>query len=690
MDDPPPQRKSGLCHTSARRKKPLQERPLPSKNKFMNRDLLIVVFLGLALLGRGTAQDGVVSTLVDPVATLDLTTVEASSPERRVIIREESVQSVVAPVVATRTPLAAEARERLLPAVDTISGAEIRTMQRRDLGDLLHHSAGVHLVQAGQTGSQSSLFVRGMESNHTVVLLNGRRLPPGLAGLYQLEYLDVATLESVQLTRGATSSLYGSDALAGALDLRSTDARFVSGDTLNSFVEGGSFSTFRTGHKIALRDGRVGLALDTSHVQTANDRPLSDFESSLIRGNLAYTLAEGVYLDVLGYIQGSDLQVAGSSLSPNFPEPMLNTNQSSLFSPRFSLIRDDWDFATFYSYSRNELEATHDLSFNDNLLEQSGHEFEAVLNWRPRQGDTYTLGAGHYTYAFHRTPLTPGPFNLPGGFDYGYGSAFAQADLALPAQFHLLASGRYDAHDSFESKATWTVQLDHRIEATGTTLFGKLATGYKAPSGQDFVFLAPTLDPTTLRPEESFTREIGLRQQILNERSSVALTYFRADLENLVDVDPFTFVDPAIVDAESSGVELELVYSPQERVRLYANATWLDSTILKGQYLGGFGGVPGDKLPRRPDFTLSGGLVLSGDRWKAGAEISGAYDRLDAPGVILDDYTTLRLFGSYELSDRLEVYGRLENVFDLDYETTAGYEASGFGAFGGLRWVFGK
>src|SRR5690606_16787361 len=142
---------------------------------------------------------------------------------------------------------------------------------------------------------------------------------------------------------GATSSLYGSDALAGALDLRSTDARFVSGDTLNSFVEGGSSSTFRTGHKIALRDGRVGLALDTSHVQTANDRPLSDFESSLIRGNLAYTLAEGVYLDVLGYIQGSDLQVAGSSLSPNFPEPMLNTNQSSLFSPRFSLIRDDWD-----------------------------------------------------------------------------------------------------------------------------------------------------------------------------------------------------------------------------------------------------------------------------------------------------------------------------------------------------------
>ncbi len=654
----------------------------------MNRDTLIFSILLLGTLAA--AQEETVSTLVDPVATLDLTTVEASSPDRAVIIREEIVQAVVAPMVATRTPVAPEDRENLLPSVDTISGAEIRTVQRRDLGDVLQHTAGVHLVQAGQTGAQSSLFVRGMESNHTVVLLNGRRLPPGLAGLYQLEYLDVATLESVQITRGATSSLYGSDALAGAVDPRATDARHVTEDTLNSFVEAGSFSTFRTGHKLAIRDGRLGLALDTSLVETANDRPRSDFESAVVRGNLAYEIADGVHFDVLGYVQTSDLEVAGSSLSPSFPEPQLNANQSSLFSPRFSIVRDDWDFATFYSYSRNELEATREIFLNDNLLEQTGHEFEAVLNWRPGGDAAYTLGAGHYTYEFQRTPITPGPFNLPGEFDYGYGSVFAQADLDLPANFHLLASGRYDDHDSFESKGTWTVQLDHRIEATGTTLFGKLATGYKAPSGQDFVFLAPTLDPTTLRPEESFTREIGFRQTLLNERSSIALTYFEADVDNLVDVDPFTFVDPAIVDAEPSGFELELVYSPAEGVRLYTNATWLDATIVDGQYLGGFGGAPGDKLPRRPDFALSGGIVLAGDRWKAGAEVSGAYDRLDSPGVVLGDYTVARLFGSYELNERLEVYGRLENVFDLDYETTQGYEAAGFGAFGGVRMVWGK
>ncbi len=655
----------------------------------MNRDYLICIISAALsgpslLLGQET-----VSTLSDPIATLDLTVVE-TGPERSLILREAIVQEAYTPVIATKKPEPAEERQRLLPSIDTISGGEIRTVQRRDLVDIFDHTAGVHLVQAGQTGAQSSLFIRGMESNHAVVLLNGRRLPPGLAGIYQLEYLDVATLESVQVLRGASSSLYGSDALAGAIDLRSTDARYVREDTLNSFVEGGSFETFRTGHKLTLRDGPLGIALDTSIVDTANDRPFSGFENGVLRGNVAYEIADGVHFDLLGYIQDSDLEVAGSSLSPGFPESQLNANQSSLFSPRFSIVRDDWDFSVFYSRTRNELLATRDPFFNDSLLEQTGDEFEASFNWHPDKDATWTLGAGHYTYGFERFPLIPGPFNPAAAFDYGYGSVFAQGDVKLPANFHLLASGRHDEHDSFESKATWTVQLDYEIAATRTLLFAKAATGYKAPSGQDFIFLAPTLDPSTLLPEESLTREFGFRQPVLNERSSVSLTYFEATIDNLIDVDPFTFVDPAIVDTETSGFELELVYSPVEKVRLYTNATWLDATVTDGQYLGGFGGDPGDRLPRRPEFALSGGIVVSGDRWQLGAEVTGAYDRLDSPGVVLDDYTVARVFGSYEVSDTVEIYGRLENVFDLAYETTSGFEAAGLGAFGGVRIVWGK
>ena len=659
----------------------------------MNRDLLICFIFSAALLPFTPAiraQEQVTSTLVDEVATLDVTTIESSGPVRSLIIRQEAVQQFYTPSIATKTLLPVEKTETtLLPAVDTISGAEIRTFQRYDLGDILSQTAGVSLVEAGQMGAQTSLFIRGMESNHTVVLLNGRRLPPGLAGIYQLEYLDVSTLESVQITKGAASSLYGSDALAGVIDMRSTDARYVEENTLSSFIEAGSFSTFRTGHKLTLKDGPVAIALDTSILETANDRLSSDFENGLIRGNVAIELGDGVHFDVLGYIQDSFLEVPGSSLSAGFPEEQINKNLSTLFSPRFTMTRDDLDFSTFYSHTSNELEATKDAFFSDNLLEQTGHELEAVFNYRPTDEATWTLGAGYYGYEFERTPIIPGPFNLPSEFKFSYASVFAQADLELPGNFQLLTSGRFDEHDSFTSKGTYSAQLSREIEATGTTLFAKSSTGYKAPSGQDFIFLAPNIDPTTLQPEESLTWEIGARQTFFNERSSVALTYFQADVDNLIDVDPFTFVDPAIVDTETSGLELEFVYSPVENLRFYTNATWLDAIITDGQYLGGFGGNPGDRLTRRPQYSLAGGVIVSGDTWKLGAEIRGAYERLDAPNFSLDDYTVARLFGSVALTDNVELCGRLENVFDLDYENTSGFEAAGFGVFGGVRMVFG-
>lgn len=651
------------------------------------------LIFGFSALSITQAQE-VTSTLVDDTASLDVTIVTTEESTRSLIIREAAIQEAHMPQISTRNPKTEladeEATSALLPSVDTLSGAELRTFQHYDIKDTLSQSAGVSVVQTGQAGSTTSLFIRGMESNHTVVMLNGRRLPPGLAGLYQIEFLDTAYLESIQLHKGAVSSLYGSDALSGAIDLRSTDARYVEANTLSTYFEGGSFSTFRSGQKVTLRDGRVGIAIDTSYHETENDRVQSAFENQSVRANVAYEIGDGVYLDVLGYVQDGEVEVPGSSLGFGFPEQQLNKNQSSLFSPRFSIQRDDWDFSTFYSYTENELEATRAPFFNDSLLEQFGHEAEAVFNYHPTKEATYTLGVGYYGYEFERTPIIPGFFNQPSQSEYSYTSVFAQADIALPHGFHLLTSGRYDDHDSFESKGTYSAQLSHHTESTGTTFFGKVATGYKAPSGQDFIFIDPTLDPSTIPPEESTTWEVGVAQRIINKRSSIALTYFQSDVENLIDIDPVTFFLPSIVDTDTSGVEVEFKYGPCDNVQFYANYTFLDAEIVSGQYFGGFQGGPGDRLARRPRHQLGAGIVTNGDKWTLGAEVTGAYDRLDSPGVTLSDYSVARIFGSVEVSDNVELYGRVENVFDDPFTTTTGFEAAGLGAFGGVRIIFGK
>ncbi len=670
----------------------------------MNQDLLIlkIPITAIVLFSAFTAsaQEDTSSTLTDEVATLDVTYVTDDSSARSVIIREEVTQQLVVPSIATRTVLdTEEKKEILLPSVDTISGAEIRTSQRYDVASILRQSAGVSVSSAGGEGTQTSIFVRGMESDHTVVLLNGRRLPRGLAGLYQVEFLDVSNLESVQFSRGPASSLYGSDALAGAIDLRTTDARFVESDTLSSYVEGGSFNTFRSGGKVTLRDGRVGIALEGSFLDTKNDRVRSDYDNTTFRGNVAYELGDGIYLDILGSVQDAFLEVPGSRFafdgSPNlgFPEQQTNANQSGLFSPRFTIIRDDWDFSTFYSYTTNELTALNTPFFNDNRLEQDGSEWEAVFNYRPSDEATFTIGGGTYEYTFDRTPLPAGIFNQPSNFEYGFNSIFAQADIALPANFFLLTSGRYDDHDTYESKGTYTVQLSHLVEQTGTTLFGKVATGYKPPTGQDLLFTNSLITAADLVPEESTSFEFGIRQEIFEGNGSVSLTYFNNDIENLVDNDPITF-GAAQVDTESDGFEFEFLVSATDRLDLYANYTYLNARVTDGAYLLAY--QPGSRLIRRPRHTLAAGVIYSADRWQVGAEINGAYDRTDRgfaggpPQQDLGGYTVARFFGSYEVSENVEIYARLENAFDEQYDYIAGFEAPGAGGFVGARILFGE
>ena len=603
------------------------------------------------------------------------------------IVTSEDLTETV--VVATKTPIALD---QLSPSVSYLSGGELRSRQFYSVGDALSHLPGTSVVTTGQNGGQTSLFIRGMESNHTLVLLNGRRLAPNLAGTYNLELLDTTFLDSAQLARGPVSSLYGSDAVAGALDLRMVDARRLTNTDAGVhgelFGEAGSFNSYRGGGQLTLAEGPLGGVVDVSYFDTENDRPNSDFQNLNIRSNIALELAEGVYIDLLGYYQDSQLGAAGSSLSPGFPDRQRNDNQAWMLSPRLTIERDAWDFSLFYSHNDSELTATQAPFFSDSLLEQNSDEIEAQFNLRPVDGAEFTLGAGYYEYEFNRTPLVSSPFNSPADKSYSYGSVFGQANVDLPANFNLLVSGRWDEHQDFDSKGTYSVQLSHDLEATGTRLFGKYATGYKAPSGQDYVFLDPSVDPDSLTPEESKSWELGVRQKLPAEIGSLSVVYFHNDIENLNDSIGFPAF-PTDVDTETEGFEFGLDLTPIEGFTIYANYTLLDATITRGQYLDGFGGGPGDRLIRRPEQSLAVGARYDyGELWSLGAEVRGYYDRLDAPGVVLGDATVARIYGNVNVIPGVEVFGRVENVFDEEYESTAGYEGLGVGAYAGLRIRF--
>ena len=587
-------------------------------------------------------------------------------------------------VVATKTP---KDILNVMPSTAYISNAELNSRQLNELENVLQYLPGVSIVQTGHKGGVVSMFVRGLESNHMVTLLNGRRLAPGLAGLYNLELLDTSLLESVQLAKGPVSSLYGSDAIGGALDLRMTDARFINEkNNLGLITEAGSFNTFRNSIKYQTKEDNVGFVTDFAYLKTDNDRPFSEFKNLTIRNNISYEIAENIYFDILSYYQGSDLQVPGSELSSFFPESQLNVNESSLISPRFSILNDNWEAQIFYSRTESELEATQDVFLQDNLLEQTGNEIEALIHYTLKGDSKLSLGAGYYDYDFSRTPITPGPFNKLSQKRFGYGSIFFQADHKLRDSYQLITGARWDKHDSFDSAGTYSVQISKAI-TNNAKLFGKISTGYKAPSGQDFVFLDPSVDPDLIDPEESFSWEVGTRHLFSDQKGSLSISYFNSDINNLVDSIGFPAF-PSKVDTKAQGIEVGLDYQLFEGVKAYINYTWLDAVIDKGLYFGGFAGSPGDRLPRRPEHTASGGIVYDNEKWKIGAELIGASNRLDSPGFVLEDYSTLRTYGSFKWRPNVEIHARVENVLDENFKSTRGYSAPGTGIYDGLKINF--
>ena len=586
-------------------------------------------------------------------------------------------------VVATKTP---KDILDVMPSTAYISNAELNSRQFNELENALQYLPGVSIVQTGHKGGVVSMFVRGLESNHVVTLLNGRRLAPGLAGLYNLELLDTSLLESVQLAKGPVSSLYGSDAIGGALDLRMTDARFINENNLGLITEAGSFNTFRNSIKYQTKEDNVGFVTDFAYLKTDNDRLFSEFKNLTIRNNISYEIAENIYFDILSYYQGSDLQVPGSELSSFFPESQLNVNESSLISPRFSILNDNWEAQIFYSRTESELEATQDVFLQDNLLEQTGNEIEALIHYTLKGDSKLSLGAGYYDYDFSRTPITPGPFNKPSQKRFGYGSIFFQADHKLSDSYQLITGARWDEHDSFDSAGTYSVQISKAI-TNNAKLFGKISTGYKAPSGQDFVFLDPSVDPDLIDPEESFSWEVGTRHLFSDQKGSLSISYFNSDINNLVDSIGFPAF-PSKVDTKAQGIEVGLDYQLFEGVKAYINYTWLDAVIDKGLYFGGFAGSPGDRLPRRPEHTASGGIVYDNEKWKIGADVIGASNRLDSPGFVLEDYSTLRTYGSFKWRPNIEIHARVENVLDENFKSTRGYSAPGTGIYAGLKINF--
>ncbi|HUP00332.1 MAG TPA: TonB-dependent receptor [Gemmatimonadota bacterium] len=603
-------------------------------------------------------------------------------------------------VTATRTPAPPE---EIGSSITVVTRQEIERRQYRTVIEALRAVPGVAVAQAGP-GGVASVFLRGAGSDQTLVLLDGIELgdPSTPNGAYDLAHLTTANIERIEIVRGPQSTLYGSTAMGGVIHVLTRGGAGPA--RLRMGAEAGKHGNFQgraglSGGSEALGYSAVGIRRRAGGFSAASpvdgDAEPDDHDVSEFSGRLGWRPGGPLALDFT--LRASDAATDRDQEGPGGDDPNAVT-EAELLALSARGAAHGWDdrWATAFGVSL----VHHDRASRDDPdaarpEERSRSRFEGrrwKLDW---QNDfalwpSQRLTAGIETERESaETAFTSdgafGPFEsvFPEESARTTG-AFIQHQAGFGDALFLVAGGRLDDHSRFGRAMTWRVSPTFRIAATGTRLKAAYGTGFKAPSL--FQLFDPGFGNPALEPEESAGWEAGVEQDLARNHLRVALTGFGTKFEDLVG---FTFPEGFrnISAAETRGLEVWASAFPAAGVRIGGSYTFTDAEDASG------GEEDGRPLLRRPRHQANldadadvgrRGNVAFGARW-VGARDDFDFSGFPALRVTLDGYLLVRLAAGYDVSDTVHVFGRIENLFDEEYEEVLHFGTLGRAATIGLQ-----
>ncbi len=602
-------------------------------------------------------------------------------------------------VVVTATRIATPA-DHVASSITLIDAVDIDAHQQRSLPDVLRDVPGINLVQTGGEGGQTSIFMRGANSNHTKVLVDGIDVsdPSSPSGAYDFGKFNSVDIARVEVLRGPQSGLYGSDAIGGVINILTK-----SGDgplSLSAAAEGGSFDTFNQSATVSGSQDDFHYRASLAHLH-AGATPVTPldllpvgqkrnddyFDNVTASTKLGYDLTQNFDLGFAGHYSNSLSRITGDAFDPitfaSFPSPLQTRIDTSSYDARGTahLVLGPVDQTIGLGYSST---VTSDMDPNNGSIPSSGDRIK--LDWQGHvsiaDGEVIVLGAETARDAIH-LPISAGITTNAG---------FAELQSALPGlisgvDFHNSVSVRYDDNSRFGDRATWHVAPVLAVAATGTRLHASYGSGFKAPSLDQlfesfpafFFFANPNL-----KPETSTGYDVGLDQTLFGVSGGV--TWFHNDIRNLIETDPVTFsTDVNIGRARTQGLETYLAWQPLDTLKLRADYTTTEA-VDAGLH---------QELVRRPKNKVSGdidwqameALNLDASLLYVGSWIDGSRDfsvsRLNA-----HPYFTADIAASYALTDKLALTGRVNNLFDRRYENPVGFLQPGRAFYAGIKASF--
>ena len=569
-----------------------------------------------------------------------------------------------------------ERRDKIGQSISVITADDLQAVQGPDLTRSLERLPGVSLARSGGLGSQTSLFVRGANSEQLLVLIDGVRVEDTAApsGGFDLGTLLSGGVTRIELLRGSNSLAWGSDAIGGVLAI-TTDT----GSGARGGIEYGAHNTLDADANLGLDGERYDLGLSGGYTHSdgisafAGGSEADPFRQWHVNARAAANLTDNFKLVAVGRYADSKIDFDG------YPAPTYSVFADT---PEYQTTRQA-SGRTGLEYSGNGIQLGAGVAMSDTRRAYYDPTYGSAPNFTTVGRSVHADLTGRADLAEHWT------LDFGGDADWSrYSTTFDPRKTARIIGAHALlgyhgdrlnltAGARIDDHDRFGSRTTLGANGSFDL-GNGWRLRGSWGQGFKAPTlSQLYGFGRNPL----LKPETSEAFDGGLEYGQRNGQGHFAVTLFRRDNSNLIDyVSPTGYFNVSRTRAE--GIELEGGVAVTERLRVQASYTYLKATDRSTT----------NQLARRPSQLASASLD-----WRTplrdltlGADLRLVGDSFDDRGNFssLDGYGLLTLRASVPLGEHLELYGRVENVTDAQYQTVAGYGTNGRSAYGGVRVTF--
>ena len=603
----------------------------------------------------------------------------AQEPSPTASPSEAEVEQVVVSATRFDVPL-----DQSPASVSVISSEDLEQKQIERVGDALREVPGLSVVQTGTAGQLTSVFTRGLRSEHTQVLLDGIPINQGLQGAFNFADFTTDDIDRIEVVRGPQSTLYGPRALAGVIQIFTKQGT----ETPDVMVaaEGGSYDTFR---EWGQSDGKIDgfdYSVGTSRLDTDNARPNNNYRNTAAIADVGWSPNETLRIGSLFTYSVSDIGNPNTIFDPRPIDHFLT--ERWLIGPHIDWKTTDWwehKFIFSYDHERQINNPNEDgfVGPTRALFERTQVDYQNDL--RPTSWLTLTSG-------FFYSRVNAGqerPFVIFGSTfvsDHTEEIAgFAQATLTPIENLIFVAGGRFDHFNQFGGIWTYRFAGSYKIDKTNTTLHSSVATGFSPPSSQDKIFG----NNFGLKPEHDLGWDIGIRQELWDNRVTAGLTCFHNDLSNVIGFNGL-FQTLNLGAAETQGLEAELRAQPVADLVFTASYTYLDAEKTSSADISQ---PQGARLPRRPRneaYVSASYLWYKKLRTTIEAKFVNAREELNfgGPNFDIEDYSFVNIAAEYEVNPHMSIFGRIDNLTNEHYSEVFGFPALGRAAYGGVKLRF--